>query len=127
MLAVVKKHRTEEALFSVEGEIPHKVIDYLTKEFGPDFEIPDADEELVNIFDTEWHKEISAITTPGDILKIYRENIGLTQAELGRKLGEFTAREIADMENSKSRISRDIAEKLSHFFEVPISRFHPES
>jgi len=125
MLAVVKKHRTEETLFRVKGDIPHKVTDYLAREFGPDFEIPEAEEEFVNIFETDWYREISAATTPGDVLKIYRENIGLTQAELGRKLGEFTAHEISDMEADKSCISREAAEKLSSFFEVPISRFHP--
>ncbi|QTA87309.1 helix-turn-helix domain-containing protein [Desulfonema magnum] len=125
MLAVVKKPRTEETLFRVKGDIPHKVIDYLEKEFGPDFEISDADEEFVDIFETDWYREISAATTPGDVLKIYRENMGLTQAELGRKLGEFTSREISDMEDNKSCISKEVAGKLGSFFEVPTSRFHP--
>ena len=124
MLAVVKKPRTEKTLFSVKGEIPHKVIDYLKKEFGSDFEVPEGDEDVVNIFDTAWYKDIRSITSSGDVLKIYRENIGLTREELGKELGEFSAQEIADMEDGKSVISRGLAEKLSHFFEVHASRFH---
>ncbi|RLC19100.1 MAG: XRE family transcriptional regulator [Deltaproteobacteria bacterium] len=123
MLAVVKKHRTDETLFEVKGDIPPGVIDYLTKEFGHNFEIETDDEELVNVFETDWYKEISRTITPGDVLKVYRENIGLSQAELGRKLGTFTAREVSDMENSVSDISKEAAEKLGSLFDVPVSRF----
>ncbi len=123
MLAVVKKCRTEETLFEVKGDIPHKVTDYLAKEFGPDFRMPENDEEFVNVFETDWYREISAATVPGDVLKIYRENMGLTQAELGRRLGELTYREISDMETDNCCITRQTGEKLSDFFEVPISRF----
>ncbi len=87
MLAVVKKPRTEETLFEIKGNIPTRVIDYLTREFGHDFGVEaDDDEELVNAFETDWYKEISRKTTPGDALKVYRENLGLSQTELGRKL-----------------------------------------
>jgi len=123
MLAVVRKHRTDETLFEVKGNIPPGVIDYLTKEFGHDFEIEADDEELINVFETDWYKEISRVTTPGDALKIYRENLGLSHAELGRKLGKFTAREVSDMENDISGINKEVAEKLSGLFEVPVSRF----
>jgi len=42
---------------------------------------------LVNVFETDWYKEISAEMTPGDTLRIRRENAGLTQAALGEKTG----------------------------------------
>ncbi len=38
-------------------------------------------EELVNIFDTKWYKKISSTATPGETLKINRENFGLSQTE----------------------------------------------
>ncbi len=50
----------------------------------------DDEEELVNIFDTKRYKEISSSPTLGEALKIYRENFGLSQTELGKKLGKFT-------------------------------------
>ena len=47
------------------------------------------DEDMVNIFDTDWYREISSSTTPGEVLRIYRENGGFTQEEPGRKPGSF--------------------------------------
>lgn len=41
---------------------------------------------MVDIFDTGWFKEIDAATTPGNTLRIYRENAELTQEELAKKL-----------------------------------------
>jgi DNA-binding XRE family transcriptional regulator len=123
MLAVVKKPRTNKTLFKVKGDIPSEVIEYLEREFGQDVEVVKDDEELLNIFDTDWYKDISEATTPGDTLRIYRENFRMTQAELGRKLGKFTRQKISDMEHNKRAISKDVARKLSQLFDVPIDRF----
>ncbi len=124
MLAVVKKPRTNTTLFELKGDIPYNVVEYLEQEFGQNFEVVgNDDEELVNIFETEWYKEVRATTTPGDTLKIYRENLGLTQAELGEKLGNLTERTISDMESGTYNIPQDIVEKLSQLFDVPANRF----
>jgi len=123
MLAVVKKHHTKQPLFEIRGDIPAKVVRYLKDEFGQDVEVPQDDEETVNIFDTEWYKEIGTATTPGETMKIYRENAKLTQEELGRKLGNFSRQEISDMERGARNISRPVAKELSNIFQVPIIRF----
>ena len=123
MLAVVRKPRTNTTLFKVKGDIPSGVLEYLEREFGQDVEVVENDEELLNIFDTNWYKYVSEATTPGDTLKIYRENFGLTQADLGQKLGKFTRQKISDMERNKRSISKDVAKKLSQLFDVPIDRF----
>ena len=123
MLAVVKKRRTKTTLFKVKGDIPPGVLEYLQREFGQNVEVVEDDEELLNIFDTDWYTDISEATTPGDALKIYRENFGLTQAELGHKLGKFTRQKISDMEHNKRSISKDVARKLSQLFDIPIARF----
>ena len=123
MLAVVRKPRTNTTLFKVKGDIPSGVLEYLEREFGQDVEVVKDDEELLNIFDTDWYKDVSETTTPGDTLKIYRENFGLTQADLGQKLGKFTRQKISDMERNKRSISKDVAKKLSQLFDVPIDRF----
>jgi DNA-binding XRE family transcriptional regulator len=123
MLAVVKKHHTNQTLFEVKGNIPSKVVKFLKGEFGQDVQVLQENEETVNVFDTEWYKEISASTNPGDTLKIYRENSGLTQTELGKKLGVFSRQKISDMERGKRNISRETAKKLSRIFQVPIDRF----
>lgn len=78
MLAVVKKPRTKTMLFQVKGEIPKKMIDFLKKEYTVEIK-NDDDEEYVSMTDTDWFKEVSFLTTPGDTLKIYRENFGLSQ------------------------------------------------
>ena len=123
MLAVVRKPRTNTTLFKIKGDIPPEVLEYLEREFGQDVEVVENDEELLNIFDTNWYKDISEATTPGDTLKIYRENFGLTQADLGQKLGKFSRQKISDMERNIRSISKDVAKKLSQLFDVPIDRF----
>jgi DNA-binding XRE family transcriptional regulator len=123
MLAVVKKHHTNQSLFEVRGDIPTHVVRFLKEQFGQDVEVLQEDEEMVNVFETDWFKDISNRTTPGEVLKIYRENAGFTQEELGRKLGKFSRQKISDMERGKRSISKEVAKKLSLIFEVSINRF----
>jgi len=122
MLAVVKKPHTNTMLFEIKGNIPNQVLGYLKQEFGQHLEIIE-DEELVNIFETSWYEQISATITVGDAMKVYRENHGLTTAELATELGGLTAEEVSEMETNKRNINFDIAEKLSKLFQVPIERF----
>ena len=123
MLAVVKKPHTKTTLFEIKGNIPAGIMEYLHREFGQNVEIVDENEELVNIFDTHWYKAIKKTINPGDTLRIYRQNLGLTQTELGQKLGKFTRQKISDMENNKRSISKAVAKKLSKIFDVQIDRF----
>jgi len=119
----VKKHHTNQPLFEIRGDIPVKVVEYLKEEFGQNVEVLKEDEEMVNVFETEWYKKISSTTTPGEVMRIYRENAELTQEELGRKLGKFNRQKISDMECGKRNISKDVAKKLSKLFQVPVERF----
>lgn len=123
MLAVVRKHHTGKALFEIKGDIPQKVMSFLRKEFGPDVKVMDEEEEFVNILDTGWFKEIGESTTPGEVMKIYRENAGFTQSELGKKLGKFSRQKISDMERGNRNISLEVARKLSKLFNVSVDRF----
>ncbi len=123
MLAVVKKPLTEQALFEVKGEIPPNVISYLEQEFGRDMVEVEDDETYVDILETKWFKEMREQTTPGEIVRMYRENSGLTQVELGRKLGKFTRQKISDIEHNRRSISKEVARKLSLIFGVPVERF----
>ena len=110
-------------LFEIKGDIPSQVLGYLQQQFGQDVEIVEDEYELVNIFETTWYKQITATITPGDALTVYRENNGLTPADLGEKLGNLTEKEISEMECNKRGIDKTLAEKLSQLFEVPIERF----
>jgi DNA-binding XRE family transcriptional regulator len=122
MLAVVKKPHTNMMLFEIKGDIPNQVLCYLQQELGPNVNIVEDDDELVNIFETDWYKRVSATITPGDAVKVYRENFGLSPMMLGQKLGD-TSDFVVDMECGKREISREVAEKLGRLFEVPVERF----
>jgi DNA-binding XRE family transcriptional regulator len=124
MLAVVKKPHTDKTLFEIKGDIPRKILDYIDLEYGAQLEIiKENQEDHIRIIDTDWFKKIRASITPGEIIKIHRENLGLTQSELGKKLGLFSAQKISDMEKGRRKISKEVAKKLSKIFEVPIERF----
>ncbi len=124
MLAVVKKPHTEQTLFEVKGDIPSQVLHYLTQTFGQNVEVCEPDEEQVDIFSTTWYQGVQAQTTPGEILKMYRENRGMSQAELGHELGEtWTRQKISDLEHNRRHVSKDIGKKLSQIFGVPVERF----
>ena len=110
-------------LFEIKGEIPSQVLVYLQQQFGANLNLVEDEEETVNIFDTAWYKQVSSALTPGDAMKIYRENHGLTKLELADKLGNMKSEEIADIESNKREINLELAEKLSELFNVPIERF----
>lgn len=88
-----------------------------------DNSINEKDNNLVNVFESEWFSEINSKITPGENMKIYRENFGFSQAALGEKLGNVPRQNISMMENGKRGISKETAKKLSKIFKVPVSRF----
>ncbi|MGE5343056.1 MAG: helix-turn-helix transcriptional regulator [Candidatus Omnitrophota bacterium] len=102
----MKKHRTNQPLFEVRGNIPSVVLQYLKEQFGQDVDVLSEDNQTVNITDTNWYKKVRATTTPGEVLKIYRENAALTQEELGLKIGKFSRQKVSDMERGKRTISK---------------------
>ena len=122
MLAVVKKPHTDQTLFEVKGEIPSRVLNFLEEAFGQDVEVIEED-TLVDLFKTEWYQEIQQQVTPGEIVRMYRENVGMTQAELGQKLGTLSRQKISDMEHNRRSISKEAAKKLSQIFGVSVERF----
>ena len=71
----------------IDGEIPQDLLDSVKRDFPMDVEILERDEEYIDYFDTDFHRETVAGMTPGKVVRIYRENHGWNQAELGRKIG----------------------------------------
>lgn len=124
MLAVVKKRRTNKRLFEIKGEIPNHIIDYFRHEYGSAFQIvEDAEQELVDVFETDWFKKLNRKASAGESIRIYRQNFGITQTDLGKQLGNYSKQYISDLENSRRSISKEVAKKLSKIFNVPLSRF----
>ena len=58
-----------------------------------------ADDEMVDVFETAWYTNLKKQITPGMNLKIYRDNYGLTQNQLGQMLGGFSRRHISHLEH----------------------------
>jgi plasmid maintenance system antidote protein VapI len=121
MLAAVKTPHIEILL---RGNIAPRVLEVLRAEYGQNLHLANEDdEELVNVFETDWYRSVKAAMAPGDILRICRETRKLTQMELGRRLGGIARQQISNMENGIRPISLAMAKKLTHIFNVPAARF----
>ena len=121
MQAVVKTPRIE---LQIQGDIPPKLISVLKEEFGDDLRLGEEQgDEIANVFETEWYRQIKLSMTPGDNLKIYRDNRGWTQAQLGEKLGGLPRQHISNMERGLRPITKNMAKRLVLIFAVPPSKF----
>lgn len=102
-----------ELRLMVRGKRKTERIIALLREHGVEAEIVEADDdELVDYFQTDLHRQIEAETTDGDRLKIRRDNAGLTQTQLAAKTG-ITRQRISDMECGRRAISIAAARKLA--------------
>ena len=121
MLAVVKTPRTS---VRIKGKISKKLIEVLIVEYGKDIQFTrDPEDELVDVFQTEWYKKTKKTMTPGIYMKIFRENRNMTQVQLGKKLGGLPRQHISNMENGLRPISKKVALKLSKVFDVSVEKF----
>ncbi len=121
MLAVVKTPLTK---IRIKGRVPNKLIDLLAEEYGNALQItPDPEDEKMDVFRTDWYKNIKKRLSPGSYLKIFRQNKNMTQAELGKALGGLPRQHISNMENGIRPISKKTALKLSKLFDVSVEKF----
>lgn len=107
----------------LEGEIPRQLLSYLEQNFGEVQVIENEDEELVEVTRTEWCRNIRDQTSPGENLRLYRTLHGLTQEELGTKVGNFSRQNISNMERGHKSISKSVAKKLAELFDVSVDKF----
>lgn len=61
--------------------------------------------------------------SPGKNLRIYRQNKGMTQKELGGLLGGVPRQHISNMEKGTRSISKKVALKLAEIFIVTVEKF----
>jgi DNA-binding XRE family transcriptional regulator len=121
MLAVVKTPRTS---VRIKGQISNRLIDALLAEYGEDVKLTrDTDDELVDVFQSDWYKKTKAKMTPGTYVKIYRQNRHMTQVQLGALLGGLPRQHVSNMENGLRPISKKMALQLSRVFDVSAERF----
>jgi DNA-binding XRE family transcriptional regulator len=81
-----------------------------------------GDDESVNVFETDWWKEQMAKHKPGDSIWVYRDNAGLTLAQLSKKTG-IAESHLSAMENNKRGIGRITAIKLGKALKCDYRRF----
>lgn len=98
----------------IEGDIPDGLLAALKAEIGEDLQIRDGDDEYVEVTKTDWYKKVRLI--PGEVVAHYRAMHGLTQAQLGEKLGAVPRQHISNMETGRRPISLDTAKKLAAIF-----------
>jgi DNA-binding XRE family transcriptional regulator len=121
MLAVVK---TPLIRIHIKGQIPKQIMTVLKKQYGDKMKLTkEDDDELVDVFQTDWYKRVKKGLTPGKNLKIYRQNLEMTQEQLGAKLGDIPKQFISNMENGIRPISKKTALKLAKIFKVSVAKF----
>jgi DNA-binding XRE family transcriptional regulator len=121
MLAVVK---TPHISVQIQGRIPSKLIEVLRDEYGNRVRlIKEEDDQLVDVFKTDWYRRTASRLTPGKRLRIYRQNLKMTQSDLGKKLGGIPKQFVSNMENGIRPISKKMALKLAELFEVSVAKF----
>ena len=116
--------KTRHIKIDIEGDIPSGLIVLLKEHYGKKVRfVNDRDDELVDVFETDWYKRISAKTSAGDAMRIYREIHKMTQGELGEKLGGVSRQNISHMERGIRPISLRTAKKLAKIFDVFVGDF----
>ena len=121
MQAVVKTPRIE---ILIRGEIPDKLMSVLNEEYGEQIRFSGANtDDLVDVFETDWYRSVKSGMAPGDNLRTYRENRGLTQARLGELLGGVPRQHVSNMEREVRSISLKTARKLAQIFHVSPEKF----
>ena len=116
--------KTPRIKIDIKGEIHPKVLSVLKEVYGKQVKlIKENDEELVDVFETEWFKKMDSKMTPGKNMRIYREIHKMTQDELGNKLGGISKQNISHMERGIRPISKKTAKLLAILFKVPADRF----
>ncbi len=121
MLAVV---RTPHIEIEIKGKISKKLLDVLKEEYGSEVQIvPDEKDETLDVFETDWYKQAKEKLTPGTNMRIYRQNRGMTQRELGELLGGIPRQHISNMERGLRSVSKKVALQLSGIFKTSVQKF----
>ncbi len=118
MQVVVKTPRIR-----LKGELPEDLVEYLRRRFGEIEVIEDDDDELVEVRESAWYQAIKPTVSPGENMRAYRVLHGMTQTELGAKLGAFSRQNVSNMENGHRPISKAVAKRLAGLFDVSVEKF----
>jgi ribosome-binding protein aMBF1 (putative translation factor) len=117
MSAAVK---TRHINIRLKARTPVQVIHSIKKQFSN--YILEDEEENVDWFKTDLHKEIAANMNPGDYLRNFREAHGITQKDLAEKIG-VRVNYLSDLETGQRAISRKNAKRFAEIFNVTAGVF----
>jgi DNA-binding transcriptional regulator YiaG len=81
------------------------------------------DDALEDWNGSDLRKSVEQGMTPGDWLRHLREAHGLTQEELGGRLGRVGGNRVSDWEGNRRSVSKTMAKRLSGIFRVSPDRF----
>jgi len=109
MQVVAKKHH-----INIRGQIPESVVEFIVKKYGKK-NVTVIDDDIIDITETEWYKNINTSDTPGARLKRTRVRFNLTQHKLAEEIGAYT-QHISNMEKGIRPISVEMAKKFADFF-----------
>lgn len=107
----------------VEGEVPAELINYLREHYGDVEIIEQEDDELIEVKESAWYRDLRDTITPGENMRAYREMHGFSQQELGEKLGGLPKQHVSNMETGHRAISKATAKRLAEVFEVSVEKF----
>lgn len=113
--------KTPPTSLTFRAGTPKRVFDDLRRRYSR--YLLDEEDPLLDYFETDIHKKIRATMKPGDWISNLRDAHGLTQSELGKKLGGVRASRISDWENNQRAVSKKYAKALSALLKVPAERF----
>ncbi len=120
MLAVAKTPLID---LRIQGRISEGMVYVLKREYGKSLKLtPETDDDLIDWDASDLKKKLDAEAHPGDGVRVYRENAGWTQAQLGEKLG-VKASFVSDMERGRRTVSKRMAKELSKVFKVSVAHF----
>lgn len=105
--------------FDFKARTPRKILDEVRNRYSRYL----VEEPLLDYFETDFHKIVSARLTPGLCISNMRDVHGLTQEQLGEKLGGVRASRISDWENDRRSVSKKYAKALGAIFKLSPDRF----
>jgi DNA-binding XRE family transcriptional regulator len=113
--------KTPHIKINIDGAVSKKLLKLLKEDYGKNVII--EEDEFILARDMAWYKETSKQMSPNVHMRLYRETRGLTQVQLGKKLGGISRQRISDMEKGRRPINKEIAKKLAGLFNTSVEKF----
>ena len=106
-------------------KVPRSLLSEIKERYGKKVRLVEPDnEKSISIHDSRWFKRVSGELTPGRTLRAYRENRGLSRADVAAGLGSAVRKtHVADMEAGRRGISKETAKRLARILNAPVERF----